>query len=88
MFDYLCVSASQENRFIEFVDHLHEHFIEPVHMRHGRYMPPLQPGYSIQMKPESLRNYQFPNGPVWQALAIGLSNRSRLRGFSAAYGST
>jgi L-fuconate dehydratase len=69
MFDYLCVSASQENRVIEFVDHLHEHFVEPVEMNHGRYMPPSQPGYSIQMKPESLRDYHFPNGPAWQAFA-------------------
>ena len=69
MFDYICVSASQENRVIEFVDHLHEHFLYPVQMSHGRYMPPLEPGYSIQMKAESLGNYRFPNGPVWRALA-------------------
>jgi L-fuconate dehydratase len=68
MFDYLCVSGSQQNRVIEFVDHLHEHFTDPVRMSHGRYMPPLQPGYSIQMKAESLTNYRFPNGPVWQAI--------------------
>lgn len=71
MFDYLCVSASQENRVIEFVDHLHEHFVDPVRMNHGRYMPPSQPGYSIQMKPESLCDYRFPNGPAWQALNSG-----------------
>ena len=68
MFDYVCVSGSQENRMIEFVDHLHEHFIDPVRMDHGRYMPPLEPGYSIQMKQESLGEYRFPDGPVWQAL--------------------
>jgi L-fuconate dehydratase len=69
MFDYICVSASQENRVVEFVDHLHQHFLNPVRMHHGRYLPPLEPGYSIQMKAESLRNYRFPDGPVWQALA-------------------
>ena len=66
MFDYICVSASLENRVVEYVNHLHEHFIAPVHLHQGRYMPPLQPGYSIQMKPESLGNYQYPNGPIWQ----------------------
>jgi L-fuconate dehydratase len=70
MFDYLCVSGSQQNRVVEFVDHLHEHFTDPVRMSHGRYMPPQQPGYSIQMKAESLTNYRFPNGPVWQAIAV------------------
>jgi L-fuconate dehydratase len=69
IFDYICVSASLENRVVEFVDHLHEHFIDPVCMSHGRYMPPLQPGYSIQMKPESLKQYRFPDGPVWQPFA-------------------
>jgi L-fuconate dehydratase len=69
MFDYICVSASFENRVVEFVDHLHEHFLDPVRMRNGRYMPPLQPGYSIQIKPESLNDYRFPDGPVWRALS-------------------
>ncbi|MGH9886670.1 MAG: L-fuconate dehydratase, partial [bacterium] len=52
MFDYIAVSASLENRVTEFVDHLHEHFVDPVVIRNGRYMPPLAPGYSITMKPE------------------------------------
>jgi L-fuconate dehydratase len=69
MFDYICVSASFENRVVEFVDHLHEHFLDPVRMRNGRYMPPSQPGYSIQIKPESLNDYRFPDGPVWHALS-------------------
>ncbi|MBV9081066.1 MAG: L-fuconate dehydratase [Acidobacteriaceae bacterium] len=65
MFDYICVSASLENRLLEFVDHLHEHFLDPVRMQHGRYMPPTKPGYSIEMKPESLEKYRYPNGPAW-----------------------
>ena len=65
MFDYICVSASFENRVVEFVDHLHEHFLDPVRMRNGRYMPPSQPGYSIQIKAETLNEYRFPDGPVW-----------------------
>lgn len=67
MFDYICVSASLENRIVEFVDHLHEHFLDPVRMQNGRYMPPTQPGYSIQMRPESLSAYRFPNGPAWES---------------------
>jgi L-fuconate dehydratase len=67
MVDYLRVSASVENRLIEYVDHLHEHFLAPVIMRGGRYMPPVEPGYSAQMRPESLKEYSFPNGAVWAA---------------------
>lgn len=66
MFDYLSVSCSLENRIIEFVDHLHEHFCEPVKIRRGRYMPPDCPGYSIQMLPDSLSKYRFPDGEIWR----------------------
>jgi len=57
MFDYVCVSASMEDRIVEYVDHLHEHFVDPVVMRNSRYMPPSAPGYSITMRPESLSRY-------------------------------
>jgi L-fuconate dehydratase len=67
IFDYICVSASLENRIIEYVDHLHEHFINPVTIKNGRYMPPTSPGYSIEMQPESLHEYEFPTGPIWAA---------------------
>ena len=65
MIDYICVSATMEDRVIEYVDHLHEHFIDPVMIKNGAYMPPTLPGYSITMKPESLENYGFPSGEVW-----------------------
>lgn len=65
MIDYIYVGASLENRVIEFVDHLHEHFVEPVRMQHGAYMPPRLPGYSIEIKPESLARYAYPHGPAW-----------------------
>jgi len=65
MFDYVCVSGSLENRIIEYVDHLHEHFLDPVVIRDGRYMPPTAPGYSITMRPESLRDYSYPDGAAW-----------------------
>lgn len=66
MFDYIAVSGSLDGRRIEYVDHLHEHFVDPVVIRDGRYMPPSAPGYSITMKPESLRQYEFPNGGTWK----------------------
>ena len=65
--DYVCVSASLDDRIVEYVDHLHEHFLHPVTIRDGRYMMPMEPGYSITMKPESLQTYRFPDGPAWRA---------------------
>ena len=65
-FDYLRVSCSMEDRVIEFVDHLHEHFLDPVRIVRGRYQLPTRPGYSIEMKPESLAEYDFERGPVWR----------------------
>jgi len=66
LFDYIAVSGSLEHRVLEYVDHLHEHFIDPVAIRRGRYMLPERPGFSIAMRPESLDAYEFPNGRVWQ----------------------
>ena len=66
-FDYICVSASLKDRVVEFVDHLHEHFLDPVHMRRGRYLLPTRPGYSIDIKAASLEEYAFPSGTFWQA---------------------
>ena len=60
------MSASLENRIVEYVDHLHEHFLDPVVIDGGRYMPPTAPGYSITMKPESLRAYVYPHGSAWR----------------------
>jgi L-fuconate dehydratase len=65
IFDYIAVGASLEDRIVEYVDHLHEHFVHPVTMREGRYMPPFAPGYSTTMKPESLDKFQFPGGAAW-----------------------
>ena len=58
--DYIACSGSLENRVLEYVDHLHEHFLDPVRIRQGRYLLPEKPGYSIQMKAESLAEYAFP----------------------------
>jgi L-fuconate dehydratase len=65
MIDYIAISGSMEGRIIEFVDHLHEHFYEPVIIKNGAYMPPLAPGYSITMKEQSLKDFNFPNGKEW-----------------------
>jgi L-fuconate dehydratase len=66
LLDYICISGSLENRLIEYVDHLHEHFLDPVRMEDGCYMPPSRPGYSIEMKPESIDAYRYPNGSAWR----------------------
>jgi L-fuconate dehydratase len=68
IFDYIGVSASLENRMCEYVDHLHEHFVDPCIVREARYVAPLRPGYSITIKPESLEAYEFPAGQVWREL--------------------
>ena len=66
--DYICISASLENRIIEYVDHLHEHFIDPVVIKNAAYLLPDMPGFSIEMKKSSRQNYQYPDGPVWQSI--------------------
>ena len=65
MFDYIAVSGSLENRVLEYVDHLHQHFLDPVVMKNGHYIAPTAPGYSITMRAESLAHYAYPNGPAW-----------------------
>jgi L-fuconate dehydratase len=59
MIDYIAVSGSRDGRVIEYVDHLHEHFVEPCVIKNAAYMPPVQPGFSIEMKLESIRENQF-----------------------------
>ena len=64
-FDYLRVSATLENRVTEYVGHLHEHFADPVRIRDAHYLLPEQPGYSAEIFPETLRDYSYPDGLVW-----------------------
>lgn len=73
MFDYLRVSASMENRLIEFVDHLHEHFKSPVHIEQGHYMMPTAPGCSIEMHEQTLEDFSFPDGKVWSAMSTPIA---------------
>jgi L-fuconate dehydratase len=66
MADFIAISGSMEDRAIEFVDHLHEHFVDPARTRGGRYLAPSRPGFSAEMRPESLVRFSFPNGPEWK----------------------
>ncbi|QNI02511.1 L-fuconate dehydratase [Halomonas sp. SH5A2] len=66
MFDYIAVSGSLEGRVLEYVDHLHEHFLDPVVVRQGRYQVPTAAGYSITMHDDSLTRHRFPDGAAWQ----------------------
>ncbi len=66
IFDFLCVSCTLEDRVIEYVDHLHEHFVDPVVIRHGHYQLPRIPGYSAQIHPASLQRFAFPSGEIWK----------------------
>lgn len=66
MIDFISISGTLENRVLEYVDHLHEHFVHPVKMKQGRYMPPVMPGYSSEIKADSLQQYEFPVGAIWR----------------------
>jgi L-fuconate dehydratase len=65
MIDYVRISASLTDRVIEYVEYLHEHFEDPCIIRNGSYMPPMSPGFSIKMFPESIEHYTFPTGKAW-----------------------
>ncbi|WP_269931844.1 L-fuconate dehydratase [Aminobacter sp. HY435] len=59
MIDYVCIAGTREGRVVEYVDHLHEHFREPCVVRNAAYLPPTAPGFSIEMKPATLEDFQF-----------------------------
>ncbi|MFD8228929.1 enolase C-terminal domain-like protein [Streptomyces massasporeus] len=67
MFDYVALSGTTEDRVIEYVDHLHDHFLDPVVIREGRYTAPTAPGFSAAMRPGSLARYTYPGGAFWAA---------------------
>lgn len=66
MFDFVAVTGTMERRVTEFVDHLHEHFVDPVVIRNARYMAPTKPGYSTEMHAASRAEYSYPDGHAWQ----------------------
>ena len=67
MFDFVAVTGTTDSRWIEYVDHLHEHFVDPVRLQRGRYLAPRLPGSSAEMRHESVQQYGYPYGPVWNA---------------------
>jgi L-fuconate dehydratase len=69
MFDFVAVSATSADRVLEYVDHLHEHFVDPVRVSGGRYLAPTAPGFSATLRPAPLSDYEFPRGAVWRRLA-------------------
>ncbi|MEV8252720.1 L-fuconate dehydratase [Rhodoglobus sp. NPDC076762] len=70
IFDYVAVSGTLENRVTEFVDHLHEHFVDPCIVENGAYRVPMAPGYSAQMHESSLAEFSFPSGSYWAGAAV------------------
>ncbi len=66
IFDYVAVSGSLENHWTEYVNHLHEHFQDPVVIENGRYRVPTSPGYSLDLLPESISQYEYPDGSIWR----------------------
>ncbi|MCO8275079.1 fuconate dehydratase [Actinoplanes sp. TRM 88003] len=65
IFDYVAVSGSMQDRVIEYVDHLHEHFVDPVVIQDGAYQVPTAPGFSAEIRPETLQRFSYPDGPEW-----------------------
>lgn len=66
MADYVVISGSMEDRAIEFVDHLHEHFLDPVRVRQGRYLAPSAAGFSAEMRRDTRAQFRYPDGAVWK----------------------
>jgi L-fuconate dehydratase len=71
-FDFIAISGSLDDRVVEWVDHLHEHFKHPAEVRDGHYVLPLAPGYSVEMLPESVDEYEYPTGRAWTEAALAL----------------
>jgi L-fuconate dehydratase len=69
MFDYVAVSGTMRGRQIEWIDHLHEHFTAPARVAAGRYLAPETPGGSAELKPDSVREFSYPDGAAWRGTA-------------------
>jgi L-fuconate dehydratase len=66
-FDQIAVSPVADRAVVEYVDHLHEHFVDPVEVRDGHYVLPSRPGFSAELRPESLERFSYPHGEEWKA---------------------
>jgi L-fuconate dehydratase len=69
MADFVAISGAMDDRAIEFVDHLHEHFLDPVRIRNGRYLAPSMPGFSAEMHAQSVADHLYPEGAAWASEA-------------------
>lgn len=67
-FDFVCLTGTTENRVVEWVDHLHQHFIDPPRVQNAKYVLPSAPGYSTQFKDQAVSDYAYPNGVAWRKL--------------------
>ncbi|KHM90510.1 enolase C-terminal domain-like protein, partial [Xanthomonas vesicatoria] len=65
MADFVAITGQMEDRAIEFVDHLHQHFLDPVRIQHGRYLAPEVPGFSAEMHASSIAEFSYPDGRFW-----------------------
>jgi L-fuconate dehydratase len=70
MFDYLAISGTSEGRMVEYVDHLHEHFVEPARIHRGHYVAPRAPGAGAQMHRSSVVEFLYPDGPQWNQAVV------------------
>ncbi len=68
MIDYVLINGEKNNKVVEYQDSLHEHFKYPCNVKNGKYMPPLDHGYSIEMKEESVKTYSYPKGEYWSSI--------------------
>ncbi len=66
MVDYVLINGSKDDKVVEYQDSLHEHFVYPCKIINGNYMPPLDNGYSVEMKQSSVNEFSFPNGDYWK----------------------
>ena len=71
MFDYVALTGTTDGRMIEWIDHLHEHFVNPAVVTAGRYQAPSAPGFSTELRPESVAEFAFPAGPAWRTAIVG-----------------
>jgi L-fuconate dehydratase len=78
MFDAVALTGDLDTRCIEFVDHLHEHFVTPVDVHDGRYWPPTAPGAGTEMHAATLDDHAFPDGPVWAAVDASVPDAVRV----------
>jgi L-fuconate dehydratase len=65
MFDFVAITGTTSDRWIEYVDHLHEHFTDPVRVTGGRYRAPAGPGGGARMLDSSIAEFRYPDGPAW-----------------------